>query len=190
MTKRRGSADIISSTAALLEMSTPRPLTRFSSYLSGRNDVLLAISAEIIAHLDACGPDEGAARSRSRARASDLMWLWTLGAYEVSRTMCQARACFSARSHRALSDLRLALERVRVPNTKMERLKYDRKSPGVPVRSDRAPEVWADEHRDILIGDPADLVSARRLLAMYAQVLAALTAEDILMKHEDSYERG
>jgi len=58
------------------------------------------------------------------------------------------------------------------------------------VRSDRAPEVWADEHRDILIGDPADLVSARRLLAMYAQVLAALTAEDILMKHEDSYERG
>jgi hypothetical protein len=26
-----------------------------------------------------------------------LFWLWTLGAYEIVRTMCQAQSCFSER---------------------------------------------------------------------------------------------
>lgn len=170
--------------------TTTHPLTGFSRYLAGRHHALLAIAAEIVDHLGACGPDEATVRSAARARASDLMWLWTLGAYEVVRTMCQARACFSDRVHGELSDLKLELERVRVPNTKMERIKYDRKDRSVPVASDRAPEIWDDAHRDILVGDPADPRSARRLLAMYARVLSSLTAEDVRMRHEDAYERG
>lgn len=168
---------------------TPHPLTGFSRYLSGRNQVLLTLAAQIVADLDACGPDEAAARSEARARASDRMWLWTLGAYEVVRTMCQAVRCFSPLFHGELSDLKAELERVRVPNTKMERIKYDRKDRSVPVPSDRAPEIWVDAHKDILVGDPADPMSARRLLATYERVLASLAVEDVRMKHEDAYER-
>lgn len=168
-------------------MTGASPLTAFSSYLDGRHQVLLSVAAEILGHLDACGAGEAVAPSASRARASDLMWLWTLGAYEVARTMCQARACFSARFFAAISDLKFDLERVRVPSTKMERIKYNRRDPAIPVSSDRAPDSWDERNRDLRVGDPADSASARRLLGDYARVMASLTVDDVLLRHEASF---
>jgi hypothetical protein len=57
------------------------------------------------------------------------------------------------------------------------------------VPSDRPPELWLEARKDILVGDPADPASARQLLAAYARVLASLTPEDVLRRHEDSYAR-
>ena len=76
---------------AILErvMSTQDPLAAFSFYLSGRHRVLLTIADEIVSNLDMCDRSD---ESPPRARASDLMWLRTLGAYEVTRTLCQARS--------------------------------------------------------------------------------------------------
>ena len=47
------------------------PLAAFSVYLSGRDQVLRGIAAEIEALMDL----------GERERASALMWLWTLGAW-------------------------------------------------------------------------------------------------------------
>lgn len=163
------------------------PLTTFSFYLSGRNQVLLALAEEIVNNLDACVSSAGAFPSGPRTRASDLMWLWTLGAYEVIRTMCQAKECFSARFYRAIADLKVELERVRIPNTKMERLKYDRKDRTIPVSSNREPDAWDDSRKDLLVGDPAAAVSARMLLGKYARVVSSLTAEDVITSHEASF---
>ena len=169
-------------------MTARAPLTAFSFYLSGRNQVLLSIADEILANLDACGDDP--LTTGSRARASDLMWLWTLGAYEVVRTMCQANGCFSARLLGALAELKIDLERVRVPNTKMERIRYDRRQRAIPVPSDRGPDLWDPSRKDLRVGDPSDAVSARMLLAAYQRVMSSLTADDVVMRHEDSFERG
>ncbi len=158
-------------------MPTQHPLTRFSRYLGGRHDVVDRLAAEIVARLDA----------DDRGRASDLMWLWNLGAYEVVRTMCQAAGCFAPALARELSALKVALERVRVPNTKMERIKYDRKERGVPVPSDREADAWDQARRDLWVGDPADVVSARGLLALYGRVMGSMRAEDVLGRHEDSF---
>lgn len=155
------------------------PLAAFSPYLSSRDQLLRAFAGEILRHLDAA----------DRPHASDLMWLWTLGAYEVTRTMCQARDCFSPRFFRQLADLKLDLERVRVPTTKMERIKVDRRDRTVPIPSDRPADRWDQTTRDLLVGDPAAPQSARRLLADYRRVLASLTAADVLMRHEDSFGR-
>lgn len=153
------------------------PLAAFSPYLAGRHQVLLAVAAEVLRHLDAA----------DRPRASDLMWLWTLGAYEVTRTMCQAHACFSPQFYRPLADLKHALERVRVPSTKMERIQVDRRASPVPIPSDRPADLWDPATRDLRVGDPADPQSARRLLADYTRVLGSLTAADVLRRHEDAF---
>lgn len=152
------------------------PLAAFSPYLAGRHRVLVTIAAEIVEHLDAA----------ARPRASDLMWLWTLGAYEVARTMCQARDCFAPALHREFTDLKLALEQVRVASTKMERINHDRRARPVALGSDRPPDEWHEPTRDLLVGDPAQPASARRLIATYLRVLASLTAADVLARHEDS----
>ena len=169
-------------------MRTQHPLAAFSSYLSGRSQVLLSIADEVLDHLDRCAPGDDVLPFGPRARASDLMWLWTLGAYEVTRTMCQAHGCFSARFLAAVSDLKNDLERVRVPNTKMEKIKYDRKGATIPVSSDRAPDLWDAARKDLRVGDPADAVSARLLLARYASVMASLRADEVLMSHEDAFK--
>ena len=96
-------------------MTTRHLLATFSSFLSGRNQVLLSIADEVLHKLDSCGPGDEALPFGPRARAPDLMWLWTLGAHEVTRTMCQAQGCFSANFLAAASDLKTDLERVRVP---------------------------------------------------------------------------
>jgi len=142
----------------------------------------VAMAREILGLLDVCDSGEAPARGR----ASDLMWLWTLGAYEVVRTMCQAQVCFSARFYRAAAALKLDLERVRVPSTKMERIKYNRKDRSIPVVSDREADLWDGRHQDLRVGDPADAVSARMLLGEYARVMSTLTAEDVLASHEAS----
>lgn len=169
-------------------MPTPSPLLAFSIYLSGRNQVLLALATEITEKLDACVSNS--VSPEPRARASDLMWLWTLGAYEVTRTICQARECFSERFYRDVARLKLDLEQVRVPNTKMEKIKYDRKAPAIPIPSNRDPDAWDDKNQDLLVGDPANVVSARSLLSSYAGVMSSLTIEDVRMSHEDSFRRS
>ena len=156
------------------------PLAAFSAYLAGRNRVVLAIAQEILIALDA--PD-------GRSRASDLMWLWTLGAYEIVRTMCQAPRCFEQAFLKTLHSLKADLERVRVPNTKMERVKYDRKAPSVAVPSDRAADMWDEAERHLLVGDPSDFFSSRSLLGRYADVMGKLTHADVRMSHEQSLAR-
>jgi hypothetical protein len=157
-------------------------LVRFSRYLAGRDRVLWAMAGEIVGLLDTC--ESG--REPARGRASDLMWLWTLGAYEVVRTICQARGCFAGRFYGEVAELKAALERVRVANTKMERVKYDRRARAVAVPSEREADLWDAAGKDLRVGDPAATASARGLLAEYVRVMRSLAADEVLGSHEGS----
>jgi hypothetical protein len=124
------------------------PLMEFSFYLSGRRNVLLATGREIVDNLD-----QGFSGNRiDGARvehAESLMWLWTFGAYEVVRTMCQAKVCFSKRLVDNLMALKKTLSAARMPAAKME--KVGRK---VPVDSNRSPAAWDMASRDLFVNDP------------------------------------
>ena len=81
------------------------PLMAFSFYLSGRVLILCDLADEIVANLDqgfSAEPINGGAIGR----ADTLMWFWLLGAYEVVRTMHQAKRCFSERLAADLQDLK------------------------------------------------------------------------------------
>ena len=139
------------------------PLMVFSQYLSGRVNVLLALEDEILGHLDqgfsAASVDGGCVE-----RAESLMWLWMLGAYEVVRTMCQARSCFSNRALDELVQLKKTLSVVRMPAAKME--KAGKKE---PVTSNRSPTGWDVANRDLLVNDPEE--PSRSLLGQYSRSL-------------------
>jgi hypothetical protein len=159
------------------------PLIAFSFYLSGRINVLLSVADEIIDNLDQ-------AYSRSIidggqiGRAETLMWLWILGAYEVVRTMCQAKKCFSERAYNELTSLKKILTTARMPAAKMEK-------PGkkVPVTSNRSPSGLDVKNRDLFINDPDSTpdISARFILTEFDRVMSSITKDDILGHHEASY---
>ncbi len=95
------------------------------------------------------------------------MWFWTLGAYEVVRTMCQAKICFSENFYEKILELKNDLAKARMPRAKME--KKGKKN--MPVSSNRSPDGWDNTNKDLLIGDPEDPISGRMLLEKNENIL-------------------
>jgi hypothetical protein len=159
------------------------PLMGFSHYLTGRVEVLLAFADEIVENLDKAFSGT-AIQEEFLTRAESLMWLWTLGAYEVVRTMCQAKRCFSQKAIGNLMLLKKSLSGIRMPAAKME--KAGRKE---PVTSSRSPTGVDHNRRDLLVNDPEDRndVSARWILAEFDRGFSSISKEDVLARHEEAY---
>ena len=161
------------------------PLMVFSFYLSGRVNVLCSLAKEIVENLDAGFSGECIDGGRV-GRAESLMWLWVLGAYEVVRTMHQAKECFSERLAQELHDLKKSLATVRMPAAKMEKTG----GKGV-VPSNRSPSGWDVKNRDLLVNDPSESsnISARLMLAEFDRVFCSISRSDVLAHHEKSYDK-
>jgi hypothetical protein len=159
------------------------PLVAFSHYLSGRVNVLCSFADEIIENLDE-GFSGECVDGGQVERAESLMWFWLLGAYEVVRTMHQAKECFSERLVQDLGGLKKTLATVRMPAAKMEK-------PGkrAAVTSNRSPAGWDIKNRDLLVNDPEESpdVSARWMLAEFDRVFSSITKSDVLAHHEAAY---
>jgi hypothetical protein len=168
------------------EQMVDDPIIAFSFYLSGRKNVLLGLSDEIIENLDR-GFSDAVVDGGRIERAESLMWLWTLGAYEVVRTMCQAKSCFSQKAWDQLTQLKKTLAAVRMPAAKMEKAGQK-----VPVTSNRSPAGWDISNRDLLVNDPDSRpdVSARSILMQFDGVFSSITKDDVLGCHEESYSEA
>src|SRR5262245_56962863 len=110
-----------------------------------------------------------------------------IGAYEIVRTMCQAKDCFSQRVFDELVSLKKTLSTVRMPAAKMEK-------PGkrAPVISNRSPACLDVSNRDLLVNDPESTpdISARFILMEFNRLMSSITKNDILGHHEESYTGG
>ena len=159
------------------------PLIAFSHYLSGRVNVLSSFADEVIENLDKGFSGQCVDGGRVE-RAESLMWFWSLGAYEVMRTMHQSKECFSDRLVQDLSGLKKTLADVRMPAAKMEK-------PGkrAAVTSNRSPAGWDVENRDLLVNDPEESpdISARWMLSEFDRVFSSITKSDVLAHHEEAY---
>lgn len=159
------------------------PLAAFSFFLSGRVNVLCAFAEEIIENLEN-GFNSDCVNGGQIERAESLMWLWLLGAYEIVRTMHQAKPCFSDRLVQDLQELKRILAVARMPAAKMEMA-----GKKLPVTSNRSPSGWDMKNRDLLVNDPEDdkNISARWLLSEFDRVFCKISRADVLAPHETSY---
>lgn len=168
------------------EIIKREPLLKFSFYLSDRNNLLLRVSDEILENLDkgfASSSRKDSDAMSSIINASDSTWFWILGAYEVVRTISQAKECFSDKFIDKINELKKELAIVRMPSAKME--KKGRKE---PVSSSRCADGWDIENKDLVIGDPENPKSARELIELYDKTLCSLEPDDVIKRHQDSYE--
>lgn len=158
------------------------PLLKYSFYLSSKNILLLDVLDEILEKLD-IGFSENSTYADIIGDASALTWFWTLGAYEMIRTMAQTKDCFSANINVKINTLKQVLAKARMPSSKMEK-----KGQKVPVNSNRSFDGWDIQKKDLLIGDPDSPISARDLFMLYDKTLSSITKQDVLKKHEQSNE--
>ncbi len=157
------------------------PLLAFSFICSTRNNQLASVADEILELLDS-GISEKINDDGKVTRAGILMWLWTLGAYEIVRTMCQANSCFSPAFMTKLRPLKDRLAKVRMPDSKMEK-----QGKRQPVNSNRSPWCEVPKSKDLLIGDPDEADSARQIIDEYFSIIYSLTPEDVIGNHEEAY---
>lgn len=162
------------------EFERNHPLWRYSPYLCGRINLLMSLRIEILQSLDeGIGP---VVNIELVGRAEELLWLWLLGAYEMVRTMCQSKLCFSMRAHQALTDLKRELATARMPSAKMES-----QGKPIPITSNRSPAGIDTQNKDLLVGDPDHPQSGRALLGRFYTVLSSLAPDDVLKTHDASY---
>ncbi len=159
------------------------PLLAFSFILSTRNNQLATVADEILELLDS-GISEQFIDGGKVTKAGILMWLWTLGAYEVVRTMCQATNCFSSEYMEKLVPLKRKLGKIRMPDSKMEK-----QGKRQPVSSNRSPWCELPKSRDLLVGDPKEPYSARKIIDEYFSIINSLSSEDVKGSHEESYNK-
>jgi hypothetical protein len=163
------------------EMLEKEPLLAFSFYLSERNNILLLLADEIVDNLDV-GFSTSPVNIELIGKASTSMWFWTLGAYEVIRTISQAKDCFSNEFIEKVNTLKKKLAIVRMPSAKMEEQGNNKKA----VTSNRSPDGWDMDKKDLLVGSPHNPISARYILQLYKDTIYSLTTTDIKKHHAES----
>ncbi len=166
------------------EMIQREPLLKYSFYLSSKNNLLLNTIDTIKVKLEK-GITEKLINADLVADASILTWFWTLGAYEIVRTMTQTKDCFSNELIIKLSALKKKLSKVRMPSAKMEK-----EGQKTPVNSNRSFDGWDTKSKDLLIGNPDDYISARELFDLYDSTLSSIAVADVLKRHEESDQYG
>jgi hypothetical protein len=168
------------------EFQNNNPLYKYSVYADGRVQILRNLSREILEELDKAFPEnhinfpkQQITISSHLGRAEELSWLWVLGAYEVIRTMDEAKECFSDRACKSIKELKNELSQIRMPMAKME----ERKIKGVPktsINSTGSPAGIDRANRDLLVGAPYDPKSLRKLLEHFYAFVSQLDGNDIL----------
>jgi len=159
------------------------PLLAFSFILSTRNNQLMTVADEILDLLDS-GISEEFIDGVQVTKAGILIWLWLLGAYEVVRTMCQAKNCFSSDYMEKLIPLKRKLAKIRMPDAKMEK-----QGKREPVSSNRSSWCEVPKSKDLMIGDPENAYSAREIIEEYFVTIESLSPKDITGTHEESYAK-
>ena len=168
------------------EFQKNNPLYKYSAYADGRVQILRNLSREILEELDKAFPEnhinfpkQPVTVTAHLGKAEELSWLWVLGAYEVVRTMHEAKECFSDRAYKSIAELKSELSQVRMPMAKME----ERKVKGIPktsINSTGSPAGIDVAKRDLLVGAPYDPKSLRKLLEHFYAFVSQLDGSDIL----------
>ena len=96
------------------------PLALFSAYTYVQAQILEAQRNRVLDELDQAFPGGSDVYSPSLNSAYGNFWLWTLGAYEVARTMAQHHSCFSKPYADKLTQAKRRLAVYRVPFAKQE----------------------------------------------------------------------
>jgi len=163
-------------------MLDENPLIAFSAFSHSQVEILRDLARRLLAELDrSIAPGQVDGQGFQRAYA--MFWLWVLGAYEVVRTMSQARSCFSERLGSEVTDFKKRIAKLRIPFAKQEYA--GRKKPIVSEASVSGIDCTA---RDFTFTVEGQTVSMRRTIAEFTVLFDSITRRDIIRDHRCSYE--
>jgi hypothetical protein len=109
-------------------------------------------------------------------------WLWTLGAYEVVRTMVQAKSCFTPEVHRRLMCYKRKIAKIRIPFTKQE---FQGKNK--PIFNEASMSGMNIKTGNMFFTIDKVKYSSKALMKEFHKLMKSIASSDITQSHKDSY---
>ncbi len=154
------------------------PLLAFSFYTQLQTDVTRRLGQDVLAALDeAIGREEVDATTLNRAYGQ--FWLWVLAAYEVTRTMSQAKRCFREAIAEKVVAFKRRIAGIRIPFAKQE-------YPGggdVAIGAEASIAGIDSKKRDMTFVVRGVAFSARSLMTEFDALIRGIERGDVLHRH-------
>ena len=172
-------------------MLDENPLLVFSCYTHGQKEILDELGAEIVALLDngILAREDGrvVVDGRFFKQAYGKFWLWVLGAYEMVRTMDQAKSCFTQSLAGEINQLKKQLSLLRMPFAKQE-LAGKRQGKRQPVGAE--PSVAGVDHaaKDFKYRVGDQILTMRGMIAEFGNVFAGVNRANVVADHRTAYK--
>lgn len=163
------------------------PLMLFSLYTDIQFNMVKVLGEEIIQCMDETisVDGEGHVRIQSGGKYTDeaysKFWFWSLGAYEVVRTMCEAKKCFAPGLLAQLNELKQTLGKLRIPFAKQE-LKGEK----VPVHAELSITINGSPP-DYKYRVKEEVISTREMIGKFDAMLNGIKRVDILAPFNAMY---
>ncbi len=159
------------------------PLIAFSVYTHIQTVTLRSMAASIRSDLDAAVLDDSRIDATRMNSAYGAFWLWTLGAYEVLRTMAQATGCFAPRAADEIKRHKQHLEKLRIPFAKQEYAGNKKRA----IASEASISSFGIADRDFSFDVEGQTYSVRMTLDSFERLIASISRSDVLAPHRTSY---
>ena len=163
-------------------MYEKHPLLAFSPLTHLQATALLTVGDEIQELIAAAVTGPATVDATTLNQAYARLWLWVLGAYEVLRTMSQARGCFTEELAALVTSDKRYLSRLRMPLSKQEFAGSSAPS-GLAGLLSGIDTIAKDV--SFTVGD--EVFSAKAVTARFASLVTAIKLSDIKARHSDSY---
>ena len=151
------------------------PLTTFSLYSHVQALLLTERARSLAVDLDKAFSAEGVDGGLFN-RIYGEFWLWVLGAYECTRTMCQHQHCFSAPTAERFAQFKRSIAMIRMPFAKQELQGRE----GILVRHELSVSAVDSTRKDFAFDVAGMRYWMREPLESFANMVASLTAQDVL----------
>ncbi len=158
------------------------PLMGFSVYSDSQVKTLQTLGKEILSLMDNA-ITEGQVKGKFFQKVYGLFWLWVLGVYEVTRTMTQAKICFSEQFLANLQPLKKQISILRMPFAKQE---YQGKKS--PITNEASIYSIDTAKKDIKYEVKGNILSVRELINEFESLFSTMSNKDVLYDHRESYE--
>ena len=152
------------------------PLINFSVYTNSQVELLIKLEGNI---------NKIIPNGKDGQILNDIygsFWLWTLGAYEVVRTMAKAKSCFKPEVHERLICYKRKIAKIRIPFTKQE---YQGKNK--PIFNEASMSGMDIETGNMSFTIDNVKYSSKALMKEFRELMKSITSSDINQSHKDSY---
>jgi len=166
------------------ELLERHPLLGFSLYTEVQCQFLVRFGKETSDLLDQMLAKEGIVNGDFNL-AYGRIWLWILGAYEVVRTMCQAKVCFSDEYLAKLTNFKNAVADIRIPFAKQEKRGLKQ-----PIHAELSVSGFDFGKKDFTFCVGGKELHFRDLYDVFTRLVQNVSCNDIKQRFESSYDSG